>query len=60
MQDTISLSEFAQKGLLMNTLEQYYIQKYQYNNKFISEQSPGEHNPLFEIAFNLQQQQEGN
>jgi hypothetical protein len=37
-------------------LEQYYIHKYQYINKLISEQNSGEHNPVFEIAFNLQQQ----
>jgi hypothetical protein len=60
IQDTISLLEFAQKVSRMNMLEQYYIHKYQYNNKLIPEQNSGEHNSLFEIAFNLQRQRAGN
>jgi hypothetical protein len=60
MQDTISPLQFAQKGPRVSTLEHYHIQKYQYNNKLIPEQNSGEHNPLFEIAFNLQRQQAGN
>jgi hypothetical protein len=54
MQDTIGLLKSAPNVSRMNTLEQYHIQKYQYNNKLIQEQNSGEHNPLFEIAFNLQ------
>jgi hypothetical protein len=60
MQENISLLQSTQIGLHMNTLEQYYIQKYQYNNKLIPEQNSGEYSPLFEIAFNLQGQQAGN
>jgi hypothetical protein len=60
VQDNISLLEFAQKGSCMNVLEQYYIQKYQDNNKLKLEQNSREHNPLFEIGFNLQRQQVGN
>jgi hypothetical protein len=56
MQDTISLLKFAQKGSRVTTMEQYYIEKYQYNNKLILEQNSGERSPVFEIAFNLQRE----
>jgi hypothetical protein len=56
MQDTISLLQHAQKVLRVNKLERYYSQKYQYNNNLIPEQNSGQHNPVFEIAFNLQRQ----
>jgi hypothetical protein len=54
MQDTMNLLQLIQKGSRMNTLEQYYIQKYQCNKKLIPEQNTGEYNPLFKIAFDLQ------
>jgi hypothetical protein len=43
----------------MNTLGQFYIQKYQHNNVLISEQNAGELNPLFEIACDHQLQYAG-
>jgi hypothetical protein len=38
----------------MSTLEQFYIPQHQYNNIFAPEQNSGEHNPQFEIAYDIQ------
>jgi hypothetical protein len=46
IQETMNLLQSVRKGLHVNTIEQFYIQKYQHNNILIPEQNVGEHNPL--------------
>ena len=38
------------KTRLLIPLEQFYIQKHHQENKLITEQHPGEHNPLIQLA----------
>lgn len=40
-------------GPRVNTYEQFYIQLYVYNNKLVTEQYPGECNPMFQLLNNL-------
>jgi hypothetical protein len=38
----------------MNTLEHDYMQEHKHNKTLISEQNPGEHNPLLSFLYDLQ------
>jgi hypothetical protein len=38
----------------MDILEQFFIQKYNHENKLIQEQIPVESNPLFTLLYNTQ------
>jgi hypothetical protein len=59
IQEAMNLLESIRKGLHLNTLEELYLQKYQQNSILIPEQNVGKHNPLFEIAYDLQLQHAG-
>jgi hypothetical protein len=48
IQSNIKLLKLCKKGWRMNTLENFYMQKQQYDI-LIQEQIPGEENPLFRI-----------
>jgi hypothetical protein len=50
----MSLLKQVNTGLHMNSLEQFYIQLYAHNKKLVSEQTPGEFNPIFQFVYNLQ------
>jgi hypothetical protein len=51
--NSMSLIRCVNRGPLMNTLEQFYIQLYALNNKLVNEQYPGEYNPLFQLLNDL-------
>ena len=53
LQDTMTLVQQASKGVHMNTLEQFYIQLYNHQNKLIPEQHAGDCNPLFQLVCDL-------
>jgi hypothetical protein len=48
----MTLIHKARKGKRMNTLENYYIQYFHYQNKIIQEQTITRPNPLFQLAYN--------
>jgi hypothetical protein len=54
IQETVTLLQPVHKGSYMSRLEQFYIRQHQYNNTLTSEQNSGEHNPQFEIAYDIQ------
>jgi hypothetical protein len=50
---TMTLIHKAHKGKRMNTLENYYIQYFQFHNKIIQEQTIAKLNPLLQLTYNL-------
>jgi hypothetical protein len=51
--DNMSMLKQTNKGPYMNTLEQFYIQQFAYNNKLIPEQNI-DHNPIFRFIYDIQ------
>jgi hypothetical protein len=51
---TLSLIQQVDTGKYVNTIEQYYIQEHKHNKILISEQNPGDQNPLFCFLYDLQ------
>ena len=54
IQNTITSTYRVSKGCLMDSLEQFFIQKYYHEHKLIREQVPGEIRPLFILLFDRQ------
>ena len=50
----MTLLQHASKGVHKKTLEQFYIQLYNHQNKLITEQHAGDCNPSFELVCDLQ------
>jgi hypothetical protein len=46
----MELLQKEEKGIRMNTLENYYIQHFTHHNNIIDEQSCARHNPLFQLT----------
>ena len=53
--DNMSMLKQRNKEPYMNTLEQFYIQLFAYNNKLIPEQNTGDYNPIFRFIYDIQQ-----
>jgi hypothetical protein len=51
--NTMTLIHKANKGHLMDILEQLFMQKYYHKHKLIQEQIPGENNPLFTLLYDV-------
>jgi hypothetical protein len=47
---TLQLLKPCNKGIQMNSLENFYIQLYQKHGSLIEEQNTNEHNPLYAIV----------
>jgi len=54
IQNTITSTYRASKGHLRDTLELFFIQKYNHEHKLIQEQIPVENNPLFTLLYDTQ------
>jgi hypothetical protein len=52
--DNMSILKQTNKGPYMNTLEQFYIQLFAYNNKLIPEQNTGDYSPIFRFIYDIQ------
>jgi hypothetical protein len=52
--DNMSMLKQINKGPYINTLEQFYIQLFAYNNKLIPEQNTGDYSPIFRLIYDIQ------
>jgi hypothetical protein len=52
--NNMTLLKQANKGPHVNSLKQFYIQLFAHNKKLITQQIPGEFNPLFKFVYSLQ------
>jgi len=56
MHETMVLIQPAQKGLCMNSLENFYIQLYHYSAILINEENTAEHTSLCDMMYDIQLQ----